>query len=148
MEMINLKHGNQVQQLRYDYDSSVYSFEKDIKIGTWIVSRHIKICGPKESIYKYNFKNFFEFVITDVNGTSQVLTWNHNAGDKVLISYWGDSAVDSLPFFFENHPVFFSKDWEDYKYALALNAIKDAISEEGRSAEETIKIIACLVDVK
>lgn len=48
MKMINITYGNQVQQLRYDYDSSVYSFEKDIKIGTWDVNRHIKICGPKE----------------------------------------------------------------------------------------------------
>lgn len=148
MKMINIKHGNQVQQLRYDFDSDVYSFEKDFKIRTWNVSRHIKKCGPKESTYKYDFKNFFEFVITDVNGTAQVLTWNYNAGDKVLNSYWGDSAVDALPFFFENHPIFFAKDWDDYKYALALNAIKDAIGKEGCSAEETVKTIARLVDVK
>ena len=64
MEMLNIKHGNQVQQLRYDYDSGVYSFEKDIQIGDWTVSRFIKIGGPKGgSIYKYDFKNFFEFVI-------------------------------------------------------------------------------------
>lgn len=73
---------------------------------------------------KYNFKNFFEFVIMDVNGISQVLIWDHNAGDKIL------------------------KDWEDYKYALALNAIKDAINEEGHSVEEAIKIVARLVDEK
>ena len=45
MEMLNIKHGNQVQQLRYDYDSGVYSFEKDIQIGDWTVSRFIKIGG-------------------------------------------------------------------------------------------------------
>ena len=148
MEMLNIKHGNQVQQLRYDYDSRVYSFEKDIQIGTWTVSRHIKIGGPKGgSIYKYDFKNYFEFVITDVNGDSQVLTWNHNAGDKVLDGYWGDTAVDALPFFFENHPVFYAKDWEDYKYLLVLNSIKKVLEEEGRSAKETIKTITQLVDV-
>lgn len=149
MEMLNIKHGNQVQQLRYDYDSGVYSFEKDIQIDNWTVSRHIKIGGPKGgSIYKYDFKNFFEFVITDVNGDSQVLTWNHNAGDKALVAYWGDTAVDALPFFFENHPLFLAKDWEDYKYLLALKDIKKVLEEEGRSAKETIMKISRLVDVR
>lgn len=149
MEMLNIKHGNQVQQLRYDYDSGVYSFEKDIQIGTWSVSRHIKIGGPKGgSIYKYDFKNFFEFVITDADGNSHVLTWNHNAGDKALKGYWGDTAVDALPFFFENHPVFLAKNWEDYKYLLVLNAIKKVIEEEKGSAKETVMTISQLIDVR
>lgn len=33
MELLNIKHGNQVRQVRYDYDSGVYTFEKDIQLG-------------------------------------------------------------------------------------------------------------------
>ena len=146
MEMLNIKHGNQVQQLRYDYDSGVFSFEKDIQIGDWVVSRFIKIGGPKDgSIYKYDFKNYFEFVITDGNGMCQVLTWNHNAGDKALCAYWGDSAVDALPYFFANHPVFSAKDWEEYKYVLAIKCIGESLENMNRSAKDKIDAIASII---
>lgn len=146
MEMLNIQHGNQVQQLRYEYDSGVYSFENDIQIGDWTVSRFIKIGGPKGgSIYKYDFKNFFEFVITDGNGVCQVLTWNHNAGDKALGAYWGNSAVDALPYFFANHPVFSAENWEGYNYVLALKCIGESLENQTLSAKEKINAITSII---
>ena len=148
MELLNIRHGNQVQQLKYDYDSGVYTFEKDIQIGDWSVSRFIKIGGPKGgSIYKYDFKNYFEFVITDINGVCQVLTWNHNAGDKALNAFWGDSAVDALPFFFANHPIFSAKDWEDYNCVLTLKDINEVLEKQGLSATGKIDAISSILKV-
>lgn len=150
MEMLNIKHGNQVQQLWYDYnpETGIFSFENDIQIGTWSVSRLIKLGGPREgSVYKYDFRNFLEFVITDINGDSQVLTWNHNAGDKVLKAHWGDSTEEALLFFFEKHPVFSAADWEDYKYIPVLKAIKKII-EDDCPAKETITKISQLISTK
>ena len=148
MELLNIRHGNQVQQLKYDYDSGVYTFEKDIQIGDWSVSRFIKIGGPKgESIYKYDFKNYFEFVITDINGVCQVLTWNHNAGDKALNAFRGDSAVDALPFFFANHPIFSAKDWEDYNCVLTLKDINEVLEKQGLSATGKIDAISSILKV-
>lgn len=148
MEILNIIVGNHVQQVGYEYDSGIYTFEKDIHIGEWVVSRLIKIGGPKGgSIYKYDFRNYFEFVITDANGSGRILTWNHNAGDNNLKRFWGNTVVDALPFFFENHPVFSARDWEDYKYLLALRSIKKVLDEKGLSAKETITKISNLIDV-
>lgn len=49
MEMLNIKHGNQVQQLWYNYnpETGIFSFENDIQIGTWSVSRLIKLGGAQ-----------------------------------------------------------------------------------------------------
>lgn len=146
MALLNIQHGNQAQQIRYEYDSGIYTFESDIQIGSWKVSRFIKIGGKTGgSIYKYDFKRFFEFVVTDVNGVCQVLTWNHNDGDKALEAYWGDSAVDALPFFFANHPIFFAKDWEDYKSMRTINDINEILKDNELSADGKIKAIKKLI---
>lgn len=147
MGILNITNGNQVQQLSYDYYDSVYTFEKDIQIGDWVVSRFIKIGGPRDgSIYKYDYKNFFEFVISDRNGVCQVLTWNHNAGDEALCAFWGQSAVDALPHFFANHPIFSANDWEEYKYVLALKSIANYLENETMSAKGKMDAIKSILE--
>ena len=59
MKIINIQNGNDVQQLSYDYESGVYTFENDIVMGEWKVGRIILIGGPESSIYKHDFRNYF-----------------------------------------------------------------------------------------
>ena len=127
MKIINIQNGNDVQQLSYDYESGVYTFENDIVMGEWKVGRIILIGGPESSIYKHDFRNYFEFVLTDCTGESHPLRWHFNGGDEVLDAYWGDNAAESLPHFFATHPVFTAKDWNDY--AEKARKIRLAIKE-------------------
>lgn len=145
MKILNIILGKKVQQLRYEYDAGVYSFEEDLKVGDWIVSRIIKVCGPSCSVYKYDFKNYFEFAITDCHGESRILTWNHNAGDNNLKAYWSDSEEDAIPFFFANHPIFSSKDWKDYESVITLKAIERIIQDKSISSGTKVLRITSLI---
>lgn len=121
MKLINIPVGGKVLQLFWEYDDGVYTLQSDIKKGDWIVGKVVKIGGPRSSIYKYDFRNYFEFVVTDVNNESRVLTWYYNGGDEVLEAYTGrDAAIYALPFFFQNHPIFQCKDWDDYACKVKL----------------------------
>lgn len=145
MHLLNIVHDKKAQQLRYDYDSEtgVYTFESDIIIGEWTVSRIIKIGGPRTSAYKYDFKNYFEFVITDRNGDSQILTWHHNSGDDMLAGTWaGDTSADALPYFFAEHPVFTAVDWKDYKSVTAIKEVGRILKKEDCSASWKVHLIA------
>ena len=146
MDLINVKNGTHVLQCFYTYENGIYSFEKDIQIGDWIVSRYIKLCGPTSSPYKYDFRNYFELVITDCNGESRTFTWNPNIGCKYLKAYRdGDSTADALPYFFAKHPLFSSKDWKDYENVDTLRDIELIFQDAKISSGTKLLRIAAVI---
>lgn len=77
---MNIQHGRSLMQAVFEYDEDMfaYRFEDDIKLGDWTIAKIVRIGGPKTSIYKYDFKNYLEFVITDKCGESRVKQYYHN----------------------------------------------------------------------
>lgn len=124
----------------------MYILENNLEIGNWTVNKNIKLCGPKgTSIYKYDFRVYMEFVITDQNGEARILDWNHNAGDKALHAYTGNSAMDALPLFFSKHPIFDAEDWDDYTNVMAIKDIEEVIEKESWSATQKVAEIKKIV---
>ena len=71
---VNVPVNGKMEQLHYQYDDGAadyFIFDKDIQIGEWTVKKVIKLGGPRSSSYKYDFKNYLEFLILDKNGVSR-----------------------------------------------------------------------------
>ena len=126
MAVINMQIDTKVLQLLYEYHDGVITFANDIVIGKWVILRVVNIRGPRTSGYKYNFDNYFEFVIRDDQGIERIQTWYHNKGDQYLECYWAeDGAVNAIPYFFKNHPVFKSRNWRDFDASVILKRIRE-----------------------
>lgn len=126
MALINVKIGTKVLQLLYEYHDGVVTFANDIVIGNWVILKVVNIRGPRTSCYKYNFENYFEFVIRDDQGVERIQTWHHNKGDEYLDCYWAeDGAVHAIPYFITNHPVFKSRNWRDFDASVILKRIRE-----------------------
>lgn len=130
MNSINIKTGKTVLQTQYEYNDGTYEFPDDFVIGSWTVKRLIQLKGPKSSVYKYDFKNCLEFVISDKHGEEKIIRWYHNSGDELLRGHISDeSSVECLSFFFCNHPIFKSIDWEDANSTVQVQKIRELLKD-------------------
>ena len=128
MEIINIKYESKLIQIPYEYSDGVIKLAEDIVIGNWVIKRIVKIGGPIFSRYKYDFKNYLEFVICDEEGFERIQTWYHNSGDNLLDAYWAEYS-DTISYFIENHPIFKSQNWKDYDAGNILKKIKLSLNQ-------------------
>lgn len=137
-----------------DTDHTVL-LEKDIKYNGWTISRNIKwVAFP--STYKWNFKHYFEFVITDsIGNTRNKLYYYYGDGDKDDYSACAydkreelQHSFGTIPFYLNNALVFKCKNWKDYDAAVkilkSLEEIKKVIHSNLSKYEQTMQIKHCL----
>lgn len=132
---MNIQHGRTVIQTVYEYDENLgaYRFGDDIKIGDWVVAKMVRIGGPRISVYKYDFKNYLEFVITDKSGESRTKLYYYNCfSDEITTTktYDDDLPQRGVRLFLENHPIFETKDWEEYDAFAIVSKIEKVIYSE------------------
>ena len=127
---INISISNGVQQFHYRYDdeAAVYIFDEDICIGEWTIKNIVKLGGPKISAYKYDFKNYLEFVIIDKNGIFRTKVWFYNDyyhPDFEIGEYCHEGGpIYSVAYFCKEYPAFKSLDWNDYDASVKLKEIQ------------------------
>lgn len=81
MDYLNIQiTKDEVLTIGCDIEYPYIKFEHDIKINKWIVYRIVKIGGPRYSKYKYEDKNYLEFVLTDNYNKSLVVKYYYNGG--------------------------------------------------------------------
>lgn len=128
MEYINLQIApDKVMILAYKYEYPTFIFENDIEIKGWIIGKIIKIGGPRFSTYKYDFKRYLEFVITDPNGVQKVKKWFCHNGDDEMSAYWDTYNNDlsgTICYYLKNSPIFGCADWEDYDACRIIHKVK------------------------
>lgn len=141
MEYLNIPLPNDhVLTLGYSYADSAYVFEQDIGFNGWIISKIIKQGGPKYSGYKYDFKNYFEFVITDSDGISRIKRYFYNKGDNEVLAYWGECPIEAIPYYIQSSLIFQCKDWADYDICKTLADIKKVINMNISQQEQLKRI--------
>lgn len=119
-----------MKQLHYQYDdeAAAYIFDEDIRVGEWIIGKIIKIGGPRTSVYKYDFKNYLEFVILDKNGVSRIKSWFYNDyynEDSELGAFSHEGGVIySVAYFCKEYPAFKCSDWNEYDASVKLKEIQ------------------------
>lgn len=149
MEYLNIiLPNNHTLTLEYNLVNSAYLFNQDIEFSGWTIHKIIKRGGPKESIYKHDFKNYLEFIITDANGISRIKRYFYNGGDEEVPAYWSDSIVEAIPHYIKKSMVFQCKDWTDYDACIILAEIEKIINNNSSRQEklEQIKIKVNLIN--
>lgn len=118
-------HGGRVVSIRYDFDDKdfVYVFERDIEIDGWTVSRIVKVGGPRSSQYKYDIKNYLEFVITDPKGETGIKQYYYNSGDDEMPASHKTATIESIAFYLRESLIFQSCDWADYDAGVVVAKI-------------------------
>lgn len=134
MELMNIEYGKKVIHIEYEYEETQrrYIFAEDIKLGNWTIYKQITIGGPRSSPYKYDFKNYAEFTITDKHGESRIKRHYYNSCAikiKTGNDYADSVAEYGVRLFLENHPIFEAKDWADYDVIEQLSAIEGILSD-------------------
>lgn len=157
MELINIKNGNEVQQVYYEFDneSGVFTFDKDIQIGEWTVKKNIKIACPKDNLKpigngRYLYKNnglSLEFVLIDPNRKMEVFNSLPEPKKMSVIKYWWsyDEIVASLVTFLSDNPLFSASSMEDYNNEVLLKEIVKVADKDSITATERINRIARLI---
>lgn len=135
MQLMNIQRGHSFVQAIFEYDKDLgcYRFENDIRLGDWSVATIVRIGGPTTSVYKYDYKNYLEFVITDKHGESRIKQYYHNLfSDEMLITkeYDDDLSQRGVRLFLENHPIFDAQDWRDYDASILISAIKKIVNSD------------------
>lgn len=141
MEYLNISlPNNRVLTLGYNYADSTYVFEQDIEFNGWIISKIIKIGGPP-SCYKYNFDNYFEFVITDSKNFQRIEKYFYNCKDIKLLRE-RQNSIDDISDFIQSSLIFQCKDWADYdrKICKTLADIKGVINTDISQREQLERI--------
>ena len=130
-DYINVSVDGKMEQLHYQYDDGAadyFIFDKDIQIGEWTVKKVIKLGGPRSSSYKYDFKNYLEFLILDKNGVSRTKVWFYNDyyhPDSEIGEYSHECGpIYSVAYFCKEYPAFKSLDWNDYDASVKLKEIQ------------------------
>ena len=118
--------------IRYEYEKEnrLYRFESDIKIGGWVIDRVVCVGGPRESRYKYDFKNYMIFTITDKNGEKRVKHFHYNNNNEIppLTKTYADNVAEyGIRLFLENHPMFEKESWAELDCDDLLSRIKDIL---------------------
>lgn len=141
MEYLNISlPNNRVLTLGYNYADSTYVFEQDIEFNGWIISKIIKVGGPL-SRYKYNFDNYFEFVITDSKNFQRIEKYFYNRKDIKLLRE-RQNLIDDISDFIQSSLIFQCKDWADYdrKICKTLADIKGVINTDISQREQLERI--------
>ena len=132
MDYINLQIApDKVITLAYRHEYPTFIFEHDIEINGWIVGHIIKLGGPQYSTYKYNFKNYLEFVITDPKGIQHIKTWQYNQGDDEMRAFWDSrdgGLSNTIRHYLVDSPIFRCANWEDYDAWRVINKVKTIIN--------------------
>ena len=132
MEYINLQIApDKVMILAYKYEYPSFIFENDIEINGWSIGKFVKIGGPRFSTYKYDFKRYLEFVITDPNGVQKIKRWFCHNGDDEMTAYWDPYNNDfsgTICYYLKNSPIFKCANWEDYDAWRVINKVKTIIN--------------------
>ena len=127
--IVNISINNNVEQFHYKYDdeTATYTFDEDIRIGDWTIKKTIKLGGPRTSIYKYDFKNYLEFVIIDRYGISRIKSWHYNYNSELNV-YGCDGGSDyALSYFCNEFQAFKYLDWNDYDANVRLKEIQSIL---------------------
>lgn len=149
MNYINLSHQNDVKQVQYKYckETDTIIFNEDIKIGEWIIGRIIKLCGPKSSIYKYDFNCYLEFVITDKNDITNVIQWHYNDDKNANVFQMNFDIIQTIQFFVQKYPIFDCTDWQDYKAFSIVADVRDIVNYNISNSEKLseLKRLICKI---
>lgn len=148
-DFIKVAINGKIEQLHYQYDdeAAVYVFDDDIHIGDWSINKTIRLGGPKVSSYKYDFKNYLEFIITDKNGISRLKSWYYYNDDSELNVYGCDGGANyALSYFFNEFQAFKCAEWEDYNALVKLNNIRVILERTDIGNTEKCNKIKELVD--
>lgn len=132
MEIMNIIARGSTTIVRYEYEKEnrLYRFESDIKIGGWVIDRIVEVAGPRESRYKYDFKNYMIFTITDRNGEKRVKNFYYNCNNEIpaLTKTYEDRVPEyGIRLFLENHPMFECSDWAEIDCNELLSRIKEVL---------------------
>ena len=135
MKLMNIEHGSHCVQIHYEYNGNLrsYIFTNDIQIGCWTVCRTVEVGGPRETRYKYDYKNYLKFIITDKNGeTRERLFYYNSPCIEMTVSKKYEDNVDQygLKLFLENHPIFDSEDWAFYEIVEKLAKVNAVLNLE------------------
>lgn len=144
MELMNIQHGLSIIQVTYEYDKEMraFHFKDDIKIGYWTVLKNIRLGGPETSIYKYEFKNYLEFVIIDKREESRIKQFYYNCNSEFTTTkpyYDDDISQSGIRRFLENHPLFDSIDWNDYDASAIISDIKETVNSDNMNNVDKIR---------
>lgn len=149
MELMNIQHGLSTIQVTYEYDKEMraFHFKDDIKIGYWTVLKKIRLGGPETSIYKYEFKNYLEFVIIDKRGESRIKQFYYNDNSEFTTTKPYDDNISQrgIRLFLENHPLFDCIDWNDYDASAIISKIKETVNSDNMNNDEKIDKIRSLL---
>ena len=147
-DFIKVAINGRIEQLHYQYDdeAAVYIFDDDIHIGDWSINKTIKLGGPKVSPYKYDFKNYLEFIITDKNGISRLKSWYYNYDSELNVYGCDGGANYALSYFFNEFQAFKCAEWEDYNALVKLNNIRVILERTDIGNTEKCNKIKELVD--
>ncbi len=150
MKVLNIRFAKKCVQAIYEYnkDISLYQFQEDIILGGWTISKSVLHGGPKESRYKYDYKNYLEFVITDNTGEARIKQFYYNNGDKEVSSHYTYS--DDIPHcgiqhFLEGFSAFRCTNWEDYDAAIQVNRISEIVNDEDMDNRRKIEEIKSIL---
>lgn len=123
---VNVPVDGKIEQLHYRYDdeAAAYIFDRDIQIGDWTIKNIVKLGGPRSSIYKYDFKNYLEFVIVDKNEANRTKEWYYHGDCEVNIYGCDGGSHYALECFFSKYPIFKCYDWNDYDASVKLKEIQ------------------------
>ncbi len=140
MEYLNIPLTNDhVLTLGYNYADSSYVFEQDIEFKGWIISKIIKVGGPRTSHYKYDYDNYFELVITDSNNFQRIEKYFYNRKDIEQLRA-RQKPIDDISDFIQSSLIFQCKDWADYDICKTLADIKGVINTDISRQEQLERI--------
>ena len=110
-------------------------------------SEKIRLGGPETSIYKYEFKNYLEFVIIDKRGESRIKQFYYNDNSEFTTTKPYDDNISQrgIRLFLENHPLFDCIDWNDYDASAVISKIKETVNSDNMNNDETIDKIRSLL---
>ena len=150
MELMNIQHGLSIIQVTYEYDKEMraFHFKDDIRIGYWTVLKNIRLGGPETSIYKYEFKNYLEFVILDKRGESRIKQFYYNCNSEFTTTkpYDDDDISQSgIRRFLENHPLCDCIDWNGYDASAVISRIRVTVNSDNMNNVEKIDKIRSLL---
>lgn len=146
MKYLNiLLPNNRILKLGYNQADSAYVFEQDIEFNGWIISKIIKRGGPKTSLYKYDYNNYFELAITDPYNLQRIEKYFYNCKDIELLRA-RQNPIDDISDFIQSSLIFQCKDWADYDACKTITEIKEIVDKD-ISKQEQLKQIKQVLSI-
>lgn len=155
MEVLNIRFAKKCVQASYEYNEDIrtYQFHEDIMLGGWTISKSILHGGPKVSRYKYDYKNYLEFIITDNTGEERIKQFyynnDNNNGDEEVSTHYtypDDIPHSGIQYFLEGFSAFRCTNWEDYDAAVQVNRIREIVNDEDMDNRRKIEEIQSILE--